>query len=501
MSLQYFLASLLFVGISMALIMRLVLDKYVLSPLASLRDGARKIRASGDLSTRIAVSGKDELADLGHQFNDMIEALGLTQVQLRAARDLAQAATDAKSSFLANMSHEIRTPMTAILGFADLLLEPDLTDADRREQVQIIRRNGAHLLAIINDILDVSKIEAGRLTIEKVRCEPLRIAHEVVSLLRGKASEKGLQFSIETAGPIPSIMDSDPTRLRQILMNLLGNAIKFTERGSVKLVIRCTANGAQAAATSPSLMFEVIDTGIGMNPEQIEHLFTPFTQADDSTTRRFGGTGLGLSISRRLAQMLGGGISVVSEHGNGSTFTCWVPTGSLSGVDMLTLQNEAEIDRHFRATGPSSTQEISTFADLTGMRILLAEDGADNQRLISFILRRAGAQVTLADNGRTACQLAMKSQSSGESFDVILMDMQMPELDGYGAAKQLRSKGYTNPIIALTAHAMADDRNKCLLAGCDDYASKPIDRARLLAMLLGHKPATGSRATALRASA
>jgi len=391
--------------------------------------------------------------------------------QLEAATQDAKAATQAKSEFLANMSHEIRTPMTAILGFADLLLaEGDLAKAppDRLQAIQTIRRNGEYLLQILNDILDVSKIEAGKLDVERMRCSPVGLVAEVQSLMQVRADGKNLSLNVEFVSAIPETIETDPTRLKQILINLIGNAIKFTEEGGVRLLIRFL--GQDPACLR--MQFDVVDTGIGMTAEQTARLFQPFTQADSSTSRKFGGTGLGLAISKRLANMLGGDINVESEPGKGSTFRVTTVIGSVEGVRMLDPSTEIAI---VKSAGSASR---SYGCDLNG-RILLAEDAPENQRLISHVLTRAGADVTVVENGKRAAEAALAARDEGNAFDVILMDMQMPEMDGYEATSLLRQKGYTGTIIALTAHAMASDRKRCLAAGCDHYATKPIDREAL----------------------
>jgi signal transduction histidine kinase len=397
--------------------------------------------------------------------------LELQTEQLQEARAKAEHANEAKSAFLANMSHEIRTPMTAIMGFADLLAEQVSTHGSQ-EQVAIIRRNGEHLLEIINDVLDISKIEACQLQIEEIICSPRQIVDEVATLSQVRAAAKGLKLSAQFEGSIPETIHTDPTRLRQILFNLVGNAVKFTEIGAVHLVARCLVDDELDAR----LQVDVVDTGIGMTADQVARLFHPFVQADCSTTRRFGGTGLGLSISKRLAEMLGGDIEVFTVPDEGSTFRVTVRAGSLAGVPMTAA-----------SAGPGS--RLSAAAALHGSesgipcRILLAEDGPDNQRLISFVLGRAGAEVAVVNNGQLAVERALQEERKGRPFDVILMDMQMPVLDGYGATARLRKEGYRGPIIALTAHAMSGEREKTLAAGCDEFATKPIDLPHLLSLI------------------
>ncbi len=382
----------------------------------------------------------------------------------------AEAANLAKSQFLANMSHEIRTPMTAIIGFSEVLTAR-IKDPENIDALHTIQQNGRFLLEIVNDILDLSKIESGSLAVEQIECSPWEIISDVARLMAVRTAGKDLRLEVEYDGPLPESIQSDPTRLRQILINLTGNAIKFTQSGEVRLAVRL----CDAESDNPQLQIEVIDTGIGLTESQIAKLFQPFMQADTSTTRKFGGSGLGLTISLKLAEMLGGRIEVESTFGEGSKFTVNVSTGALDGVRMC---NPAEENA---PENPASLAE-KTVSELD-CNVLLAEDGPDNQRLISYILRKAGAEVAVADNGQIALELALAAEHEGKPFDVILMDMQMPVLDGYGATTRLRAAGYTRPIIALTAHAMSSDRKKCLDSGCDDYTTKPIDQQRLLALV------------------
>jgi signal transduction histidine kinase/DNA-binding NarL/FixJ family response regulator len=397
------------------------------------------------------------------------------EAELASALDQAEAANRAKSAFLANMSHEIRTPMSAIIGYSDLLLDREQSSSDRLNHVNTIRRNADHLLAIINDILDLSKIEAGQLTVEAVACSPCHILSEVASIMRVRALEQKIELQVRIQGPIPRTIHSDPTRLRQILLNLTGNAIKFTESGWVRITAQLLD---PPDASRPRMRFEVIDTGIGVSPQEMSRLFQPFSQADPSVTRRFGGTGLGLAISQRLAQRLGGEITVDSTPGRGSTFAVTFETGSLEGVQLVSDCTEAV--RSHSEPAPSRIR-------LRG-RILLAEDGADNRRLLAQYLTSAGAEVVHAENGRHAVDKVAEAEHGADGYDLILMDMRMPELDGYAATAKLRSRGCATPIIALTAHAMADDRDKCLRAGCSDYLSKPVRRGELIEMVQRYLP-------------
>lgn len=414
--------------------------------------------------------------------------------ELGKAKTHAEDAARAKSEFLANMSHEIRTPMTAILGYTELLLEqPDIT-AQAAESLQTVRRNADFLLEIINDILDLSKIEADKLTIESVRCSPIQIVNDTCALMRIRASDKGLRLVVQTSPDVPETVETDPTRLRQILLNLLGNAVKFTHVGDVQLRVEYVPDsqvhiqGEGTPTVQGGLRFSVCDTGIGMTEEQIGRLFQPFTQADTSTTRKYGGTGLGLTISRRLARMMNGDIEVTSQAGVGSVFSLHIdavePHFAVTKVDHQGLNDPLTTGQsgvNAPETPPVAPRAVST--EPLGCRILLAEDGPDNQKLISLILRKAGAEVTVVENGELACNAALAALDSAQPFDVILMDMQMPVLDGYRATMRLRSSGYWGPIVALTAHAMSSDREKCLAAGCSDYTTKPINKARLIELI------------------
>jgi two-component system, chemotaxis family, CheB/CheR fusion protein len=380
---------------------------------------------------------------------------------LAEAKRVAEQASLAKSNFLANMSHEIRTPMSAIVGYSELL-HVHVTDPDNVACVDAIRRNAQHLIEIINDILDLSKIEAGMLRAELVRLSPGGALRDIVEALRLRAAEKGLYLQLTHAGPLPATIESDPTRLRQILLNLIGNAIKFTSEGGVRVVARLLEQ-------ERLLQVEVHDSGIGIAADQHVRLFAAFMQADTSITRRYGGTGLGLAISRRLVELLGGTITVESELGQGSKFTFTVSTGSLDDVPL--------------SEGQPSLTPLPPAPRLTGHRVLVVDDRRDMRYLIQTHLEEAGATVASAVDGFTAISAVEDSMTQGRPYDAILLDMQMPGMGGLEAAPEIRRRGYQGRIIALTANAMKGDRERCLEAGCDDYLAKPVDSLRLLYVL------------------
>jgi len=420
-------------------------------------------------------------SEIKARVRNALRALQLLREQKTLRRE-AEAANQSKSAFLANMSHEIRTPMTAILGYTEIL---ELEARSRQmpelflDSLDTIKRNGGHLMELINDILDLSKIEAGKLDIESIACSPQKIVEEVLELVQVRAEAKGLKLESAFQFPLPAFFISDPTRIRQILINLIGNAIKFTEVGTIRLETELL----QSPGQEPRIQFTVIDQGIGMTESQMSNLFRPFTQADSSTTRKYGGTGLGLTICKRLAEMLGGDISVISERDKGSRFSATVRVGSLEGIDLLQeLQQSSSQETPERQQGQPEYPAFDEFA-LTGKKVLLAEDGPDNQKLIAFILKKAGAEVSLVENGEVAREAAVKAMDAGLLYDVILMDMQMPVLDGYEATRKIREAGYRGPIISLTANAMEGDREKCIKAGCNDHITKPIDRKKLVGMI------------------
>ena len=390
--------------------------------------------------------------------------------ELKVAKAAAEQASLAKSQFLANMSHEIRTPMTAILGFADVLALDDNSEEERQQYLEIIRQNGQSLLQLINDILDLSRIEAEKMTVERTASHPRQLVDGVMASMRLRAAEKGLSLTAEFDPILPSTIHTDPTRLRQILVNLVGNAIKFTERGGVKIRVWTTTH-----VGSPLIHFAVTDSGIGVSNEALSRIFQPFTQADDSLCRRYGGSGLGLTICRRLAEMLGGTIVVDSKIGEGSTFTFSMAAEPL---DASWAAKEPE-------TAAPSPPAVVERPALQG-RVLVADDVQFNRQLICLLLEKAGVEVEQAQDGLTACQMVRQSQGEGRPFDVVFMDVQMPVMDGYEATRCIHQEGYSGVIIALTAHAMDADRQKCLEAGCDGYLAKPVDSHELYAVLKRH---------------
>lgn len=394
------------------------------------------------------------------------------ETRLTEAAAAAAEANKAKSAFLANISHEIRTPLGVILGFADLALDkPDLS-ADTKGYISSIRRNGEQLSEILGEVLDMSKIEASRMEIEEIRFPLVPMLSEVVTFLDLHAREKGLALSLDKVGPLPKAVKTDPTRLRQILTNLISNAIKFTEAGFVKVGVRMVSPAI--AGTPLQLEFTVSDSGIGISKEMGEKLFRPFIQAEASTARRYGGTGLGLHLSKQLANALGGDLTLqASDAGHGCTFLFTVAAGTFDG--------ELMSDAKSSSVGPSVPQPFENAQDrevFEGKRVLLIEDSEDNQTLIKHYLSAVGIQVEVANNGFDGLE-----KIAGGEYDLIVLDIQMPGMDGHEVAKNLREQGYSQPIIALTAHAFKEEREKAFRNGFNEYLTKPINRMMLLKTL------------------
>lgn len=390
--------------------------------------------------------------------------------ELNAAKDEAERANALKSSFLANMSHEIRTPLAAILGFSSLLKDRSLDATERDGFVETIIKNGNSLTRIIDDILDLAKVEAGKLEIEMVEFSIYDLAGEVTELFKDTAKQKGLYLMLNIDENVPPRILSDPSRLRQILVNLVGNAAKFTQEGGIRIHVRST----EISRDEVRVAVHVSDTGIGLTTDQQAKLFQPFIQADNTTTRKFGGTGLGLALSQRLAGALGGNIAITDcTTGDGCTF-------------LLTFTAKVNT----LARPKSKAVEVAAEAGasvLQGFSILVVDDSSDNRFLMNRLLSKAGAKVEVANDGQEAIDKSMAG-----SYDVVLMDIQMPNVDGYQAKRALDEMGYTKPIIALTAHAMTEDRSKTMQAGFVDHITKPVNKGEILSAIARLKPQNAS---------
>lgn len=484
------------------------LQRIISKPVLALADLAKHVYQKRDYSQRAKNASDDEIGTLVDAFNAMLDEIQQemderikAQVELINHRDhleeivndrtaelkstnhqleitvekanlMAKQADQAnkfKSEFLANMSHEIRTPMNAIIGFSELLSEEDLTE-QQHSFLNTILNSGKSLLQLINDILDFSKIEAGRLQTEIIECKMQEFLGDINSFLRPLALEKGLDFNLLQCGELPAIFFTDPVRVRQCLVNLVGNAIKFTAQGHVYINV-----STERHHEKDCIRFDVENTGIGIPEEKQKSIFEAFTQADGSTTRKFGGTGLGLSITKQLTELLGGKITLKSKDGEGTTFTIMLPAGvKLEESEMINTYNIMDdlIQKtHEKPTKPKETNGYSA-------KILVAEDAVANQALIRILLERLGHEVVIVENGAEAIETLEK-----QTFDLVLMDMMMPVMNGYDATRKLRAAGCDLPIIALTANAMKEDDKKCFDAGCNGYLSKPIDRKQLQALL------------------
>ncbi len=409
---------------------------------------------------------------------DDVTDLEEKEKELRTARDAAEGANKAKSDFLSNMSHEIRTPMTAILGFTEVLKRGNNSlDKDSQKHLNTISSSGKHLLELINDVLDLSKVESGALEVESIDCEPHIVAHDVVQVLRVRAEDKNIDLEVEIPESLPEVIQTDAGRLRQIITNLVGNAIKFTEEGGVKVILRSfEENGKKKFA------IDVKDSGIGMNEQQQAAVFKPFVQADSSITRRFGGTGLGLAISRNLARALGGDILLSSEAGVGTTFTAVIDLVTDSNVKIL------QPDELFSQVEITET-ETQIYWEFPESKVLVIDDATENRELLSLVLNDLGIDTETAENGAIGVEMA-----TSHNYDVVLSDIQMPVMDGYEAVAAMREKGLQQPIIALTANAMKGYEERILDAGFSHYMTKPVDidaLSKLLAELIGGKKVDG----------
>lgn len=387
--------------------------------------------------------------------------VAIQKKQLLLAKQAADRANELKSAFLANMSHELRTPLGALLGFAELLEDEELSAADRAKYIETIKRNGKSLIHLIDDILDLSKIEAGYLAIEKEQINLRQILEEVINLLKVSADQKKLLLKLFIADDVPNKILTDSKRLRQILTNIVGNALKFTEKGKIEITVTSETLGEN----SSKIFVRVKDTGIGINPVSARKLFKPFIQADSSSIRKFGGTGLGLALSQKLAKLMGGDIILEESLENeGSTFL-------ISFMANHVQQQVAQKTNAETANGKTNLPENI----LQGLKILVVEDSADNQMFIDIILSRRGAILEFANNGIEGMEKALSWHP-----DVVILDIQMPVQDGYVTIRKLRESNFTTPVMALTAHAMADEKAKCIGLGFDDFLSKPIDQQQLV---------------------
>lgn len=426
----------------------------------------KRIKTSSRLQLVSSLDGTKIVLEINRDITESIE----TQKQLKQSRLTADLANKAKSRFLANMSHELRTPLTAILGFADILLA-EVEDETDHQRLTTIRSNGAYLLDLLNDILDLSKIEAGKLALTKESVDIVKLLEDVAQLMtvRAEAKDLTLDFDLQTA--LPRTMKIDGRRFRQILVNLLGNAVKFTQQGKVSISASLVKNKSHTA--EDTLVIKVIDTGIGITPQGLKRIFKPFEQSASPNNVSSSGTGLGLSISRLLAHELGGEIHVQSELNAGSQFTLTIPI--INPSDAWVQPDELN-----RSSQEPSCIHQATSARLDSSRILVADDRRDIRHIADYFLSQAGAEVLLVEDGQEAVELVNREQQERRKIDLILMDMQMPTLDGYAATKKLLAEGHNQPIIALTASAMKGERERCLSVGCSDYLTKPIDGNRLV---------------------
>lgn len=452
----------LVVAIVVATFVQRRISRIFLSRLGYLHDAVRKISEQGQMHP-VVVRGDDELAQIAQDFNTMLSSLQATQASLKQASENAESANNAKSMFLANMSHEIRTPMTAILGYTELLNNRFITEKERQRYLAIIQQNGDALMALISDVLDLSRIDAGQLRIENQAFNLASLLNDVIYSHNLRASQSNVKLELIYESKVPEQVMSDPFRLRQILVNLVGNALKFTDRGAVSMLVSWNPQ------EHFSLVIKVRDTGPGIPAEDQDAVFEPFSQLDDTHTRRHGGSGLGLPIARQLARSMAGDIALESEEGVGSTFIVALPSEAGEGSDLI----EPE---HPEMAQPKRIPQVPE--KLSGT-VLLVEDNRVNRMLVQHILENASLKVVEVENGQQALEY-MRVEDNANSIDLIVMDLQMPVLDGYEAVKMLRDEAYEGGILALTANAMTEDRDRCLDMGFDEFLIKPVRAPDLL---------------------
>jgi len=442
-----------------AVLLTIFLRRMIIKPVRELATYARSVGA-GDFDGTLSIQSQDEIGQLARAFDEMKLNLKMSYSAIQEQNDKLVTLDKMKSQFLANMSHEIRTPMNAIVGFSNLLSDEDLT-VEQKDEVNVIRESAQNMLYLINDILDFSKIEAGQLEIQIVDCSLGELLNSLGSMMKAQADEKSLDFQITTDQDVPAQIRSDPYRLRQCLINLVSNAIKFTNEGHVHLQVSLHQDGAKHF-----IRFDVEDTGIGIPQGRQAAIFESFTQGDGSTTREYGGTGLGLTVTKQLVELLDGELALTSETGKGSVFSMVIPTNmDITGPALLNPN---------KTFHQGSVESPTADATLFSGKVLVAEDVEGNQKLMNLMLSRLGLEVTIAEDGNQAVQKALS-----QSFDLVLMDMHMPHMNGYEATACLKRQGYKTPIVAVTANAMKGDDQKCMEAGCDGYLAKPIDRSEL----------------------
>lgn len=472
------------VGILLALLGSFFIARSITRPVGRLLEAA-KLVASGSYTDQIEVSEKSELGELAREFSrmqsavmereqkikDQAEEIRQTntikhQVEIaQKEQQLAASATDAKSRFLANVSHEIRTPLNSIIGYSEILSDAYASESDKAKAILAVHNGGQYLLNIVNDVLDLSKIEAGKIQLDKTDISLVKLLQEVTVYMEGFAREKHLAFNLKLNFPLPYEFHSDPTRLKQILLNLCNNAIKFTHQGQVDLHVHWDTYRQR-------FIFVVSDTGPGMSDAQQLRLFTAFSQGNQSTSRKYGGTGLGLYISKQLTENLGGHIKVTSQEGQGSQFAVYMPYIEATNKEVMTNQAQADEVLHL------DLKPSVTVPKLCG-HILCADDNEDNRQLVAYLVAKTGAQLTLVDDGQQALDVAENTQ-----FDLVLMDMQMPQMDGLQATTILKQRDFQAPIVMLTANVDANSKKKMLAAGAKAHFAKPIDSQRFYAMLV-----------------